>query len=99
MLGDRPECLKVFIHADLATRAERCRSQYELDPEGLEKRIQKMDRGRANYYSYYTGHDWGDMRRYDLTVNSTSTGIDGAVELIIAAAYLKEAQNAKVRQG
>ena len=41
-----------------------------------------MDRGRANYYNYYTGHTWGEMRRYDLTLNSSLTGIDGAVQLI-----------------
>ena len=42
----------------------------------------QMDRGRSNYYNYYTGHTWGDMRRYDLTINSSTTGIQGAVELI-----------------
>ena len=34
--------------------------------------------------SYYTGHTWGDMRRYDLTLNSSTSGIAGAVELICA---------------
>jgi cytidylate kinase len=82
VLGERPECLKVFIHADMKSRVERCVSEYHIPTPRMEERIVQMDRGRANYYNYYTGHTWGDMRRYDLTVNSTTSGIDGAVELI-----------------
>ncbi|MCI8869550.1 MAG: cytidylate kinase-like family protein [Lawsonibacter sp.] len=82
VLGDRPECLKIFIHAAMDSRVRRCVEEYQLKPEGIEDRIRQMDRGRANYYSYYTGHSWGDMRRYDLTVNSSATGVDGAVALI-----------------
>ena len=56
--------------------------EYHIPPSGLEQRVSGMDRGLANYYNYYTGHTWGDMRRYDLTLNSSLTGIDGAVQLI-----------------
>ncbi len=84
VLGDRPECLKVFIHADLPSRITRCVDDYHLPAEDIGRRILQMDRGRANYYNYYTGHDWGDMRRYDLALNSSVTGIEGAVELIAA---------------
>ena len=51
-----------------------------------------MDRGRSNYYNYYTGHTWGEMRRYDLTINSSVTGIEGAVDLIAALVRLRTAQ-------
>ena len=84
VLGERPECLKVFIHADMASRVERCVEEYQIPADDMEKRIIQMDRGRANYYNYYTGHTWGDMRRYDLTLNSGITGVAGAVELIVA---------------
>lgn len=82
ILSEHPECIKVFIHADLSSRIQRCLHEYHIPADGMESRINQMDRGRANYYNYYTGHTWGDMRRYDLTLNSTTTGIDGAVELI-----------------
>lgn len=85
VLGERPECLKVFIHADLQSRVERCVEEYHISSNDMKERIVRMDRGRANYYNYYTGHAWGDIRRYDLTLNSTTIGIDGAVELIAAA--------------
>ena len=82
VLGERPECLKVFVYADLPSRIQRCVEEYHIPSDDMEKRIIQMDRGRSNYYNYYTGHTWGDMRRYDLTLNSSTTGIEGAVELI-----------------
>lgn len=82
VLGDNPDCLKVFVHADLPARSQRCIQEYGLSAQGLTERINQTDRGRANYYNYYTGHTWGEMRQYDLTINSSVSGIDGAVELI-----------------
>ena len=82
VLGERPECLKVFVYADLPSRIARCVEDYHIPSDDMERRIIQMDRGRSNYYNYYTGHNWGDMRRYDLTLNSSTTGIEGAVELI-----------------
>ena len=91
VLGERPECLKVFIHADLASRVERCVEEYRIPSDDMARRIVQMDKGRANYYNYYTGHTWGDMRRYDLTLNSAITGVEGAVELIAALVKARSA--------
>lgn len=82
ILSDRPECVKVFIHAGMDSRIQRCIQDYEVPADQAQTKINQMDKGRANYYSYYTGHTWGDMRRYDLTINTSTTGIDGAVQLI-----------------
>ena len=82
ILSDRPDCVKVFIHAGMESRIQRCIHDYEDPADQAQARIAQMDKGRANYYSYYTGHTWGDMRRYDLTINTSTTGIDGAVQLI-----------------
>ena len=76
VLGERPECLKVFVHAPLEDRVVRCVEEYHIPTSNMSERIRDMDRGRANYYNYYTGHIWGEMRRYDLTLNSSVTGIE-----------------------
>jgi len=96
VLSEHDGCLKVFIHADFRARVKRCMEEYHLPPEDLEIKVRQMDRGRANYYNYYTGHTWGDMRLYDLTVNSSSAGINGAVDLI---AGLTQARAAKEEEG
>ena len=92
VLGDRPGCLRVFVHASLPSREARCLEEYHLSQEDMGKYILQMDKGRANYYNYFTGHRWGDMRRYDLTLNSGVTGIDGAVELIFAMDQKRQEQ-------
>jgi cytidylate kinase len=94
VLGERPNCLKVFIHADIPSRVRRCVQDYHLPPDDLERRIAKMDQGRANYYSYYTGHMWGDMRAYDLTINSSSTDVEGAVGVICDLVWARAAIDA-----
>lgn len=95
VLGERPECLKVFVHADMASRVERCVEEYHIPSDDMERRIVQMDKGRANYYNYYTGHIWGDMRRYDLTLNSGMIGVEGAVELIVTLVKARSAQDAQ----
>ena len=70
----------------------RCVAEYHIPSDNMESRIIQMDRGRANYYNYYTGHTWGEMRRYDLTLNSSITGINGAVEMIAQLVRLRSAQ-------
>ena len=92
ILGEDPACIKVFIHADMASRIDRCVAEYHIPSDNMESRIIQMDRGRAHYYNYYTGHTWGEMRRYDLTLNSSTTGIDGAVEMIAQLVRLRSAQ-------
>ena len=84
VLAGRPGCLKIFLHADLDSRVRRCLEDYHLPPAGVEQRIRQTDRDRSSYYTHYTGQPWGDMRWFDLTLNTAVTGIDGAVDIIAA---------------
>lgn len=96
VLGDRPGCLKVFIHGTLEDRVSRCVEEYHISTQNMIDRIREIDRGRANYYNYYnyyTGHNWGEMRRYDLTLDSSVTGIEGAVELIASLVRIRGMQD------
>ena len=77
-----PNCIKVFIHADLDSRIKRAVGEYGVDPDKVEETIKKIDKKRERYYNFYTGKKWGHMENYDLTINSTVSGIDGAVKII-----------------
>ena len=57
------------------------------DRQKAAKMIRKTEKIRRNYYQYYTDEVWGDKRNKALMINTSQTGVDGAVELIIA--YLK----------
>ena len=45
---------------------------------------------RSSYYNYYTSIKWGDLKNYDLCIDSSILGIDGTIELIKQAVALKD---------
>ncbi|MDD6734978.1 MAG: cytidylate kinase-like family protein [Clostridiales bacterium] len=74
--------LRVFIYADIETRIARVAEYENLTPQKAKDVIVKTERRRKTYYNYYTDRTWGSISGYDLCINTTNIGIDGAVELI-----------------
>ena len=54
------------------------------------KLIQRRDNQREAYYNYYTNKKWSDINSYDLCINVSDLGIDGAVETILYYMKIKE---------
>ncbi len=50
----------------------------------------KTDKKRASYYNYYSSKRWGDSKSYDLCINSSKTGADGAIKVIREFARIKQ---------
>lgn len=86
ILREFPNRLDVFIHAPLADRVERAVKEYNVPDNIAEKTVQRNDKIRARHYQYYAGEKWGDMRRYQLTLDSAALGVEGAAAVIAAAA-------------
>ncbi len=82
VLKDYADSLHVFICGDMEQKAERAVKQYEFDPSDVEKALRKKDKARANHYKYYTDSEWGKTQNYDITLNSSSFGIDECAELL-----------------
>lgn len=82
ILKDYPDSLHVFIHGDMEHKAARAVSEYGFDPEDVEKQLRKRDKARANHYKYYTDYEWGKAQNYDMTLNSSTFGIEKCVELL-----------------
>ena len=89
LLMDRPNVLKVFIHAPLEARLARVAS-YSLawSQREVAKHIRVEDHRRSAYYRYYTGEEWRDAAAYDLSLDSEELGDDGCVERICSALSL-----------
>ena len=83
-LADNPDCMHIFIHADLDHRIQRISEKMNLPANKARDTILKTDKQRASYYNYYTSKKWGDSRSYHLTLDSGHIGIDGCVDLILA---------------
>lgn len=82
ILQDKADCLKVFIHADMAFRAERIVKVYGEREESPEQRLRDKDKRRAAYHRFYTNMNWGYAENYHLTLDSGVLGIDRCVDII-----------------
>jgi cytidylate kinase len=80
------DSLNVFIHADQLHRAV-----YASELTGitsateLQKLLKRMDTGRQNYYTHYTGRKWGDLHNYHLSLDSGTLGYDLCAKFIVEA--------------
>lgn len=89
VLKDHPSLLRVFIFADKQDRVNRIVNEYGQDAKNAESVLSKIDKGRANYHKFYTGQNWRAMENYDICINTSVVGIQGAVMAIKAAAEEK----------
>lgn len=85
ILRGRDDVLKVFIHADDISRAERIVKVYGESCEKPEKRLKDKDKRRSAYYKNYTETEWGLASNYDIALDSGKLGLDACVNLLIAA--------------
>ena len=91
ILADFPGSFHVFIYADKASRMKRIQYEYGISEKDVEETLHKKDRAREAYYQIYAKRKWGRIKNYDLTLNSTSFGIEKTIELIEEAIKVKEA--------
>ncbi len=78
---------RIFVYADLPSRIARCmdrRTEEEalLTEKEMKKKILRMDKNRAKYYSFYTGQKWADKENYDLCINTTDCNIKEMASVI-----------------
>jgi len=82
VLSDMQPVFNVFLHADMEFRVKRVMEWESMSAKAAEDLCRRGDKERANYYNYYSDHEWGDGRHYDLTINTAKFGIDKTVEII-----------------
>lgn len=91
ILDDNPDVFKVFITAPMKDKIERKRPLLEGKSDAeIRAHISKIDKKRAKYYTYYTDRTWGSAATYNLCIDSSVVGIDGAVELIASAISMRK---------
>ncbi len=90
VLSERKNKVSVFVTGDMHERKRRIAERYDIEKTKIEDFIRKTDKRRANYYEYYTDRKWGIAKNYDLCLNSSLVGIEGAVKLISDFVEMKE---------
>jgi len=84
ILKDFKNVIRVFVHAPLEHCIDVVAPMKNMNRKEAEKYILKTDKRRADYYYYYTGHEWNDARNYDLCLNSAELDYDRCVSIIKA---------------
>ncbi|MBQ8483162.1 MAG: cytidylate kinase-like family protein [Bacteroidales bacterium] len=83
ILRDRTDTLDVFLTAPAEERARRVSDRAGIPYDDALEMLEKRDKGREEYYNYYTFGDWGKASNYDICVDSSILGIEGTAEFII----------------
>lgn len=82
-LADDPNLVSVFITADDKDKIQSLKELYQIDDAKAKEVMVKTDKKRSSYYNYYSNKKWGDVRSYDLCINRSPIGVDGAVAMIL----------------
>lgn len=81
---DRPNTLRVFIHAPWEYRVEKAAAKISGSREDVEKFLLRDDKRKQDYYRRFAGGVWNDATNYDLCLNSGKLGFEKCVQAIIA---------------
>lgn len=84
ILKDDENVVKVFVHAPLSFCIKTLKEMTGSPEREIEKKIEVIDKHRAEYYEYYTGRNWEDAKNYDLCLNSSQLGFEKCVEIVKA---------------
>ena len=74
--------IRLFFYAPLEDCIRRVVDQNGISAKEAEKKIAKIDKYRADYYKYYTGHAWNDARNYDFCLDTSSMSYEKLIAVV-----------------
>ena len=84
--------LKVLLSAPIEYRIKQVRARQGLADASARKYIDELDKARSRRLMEMFGSDWHDPNRYDLVLNMSKMGREGAKQVIVEAAKLEAYQ-------
>lgn len=83
ILKDNSSVIRLFCYSSKEDCIKRVVEQNGITADDAAKKIEKIDKYRAEYYKYHTGNDWNDARNYDLCINTASMPYDKLVKVVL----------------
>ena len=81
-----------FVYASrMEDRVQRARTVDGVDANRIEAYIKRRDSQRRSYNKFFTDKAWGDPDTYDLMLNTSTLGYEGAAEAILGVLRAREA--------
>ncbi|MCC8123389.1 MAG: cytidylate kinase-like family protein [Oscillospiraceae bacterium] len=68
--------VRLFIYGDEHERIQYAVKHYGVSEADAKSTVTRIDKGRANYYNYYTNNRWGELKNYDLCINTSVFPVD-----------------------
>ena len=78
-----PNKLRIFLHSNLDRRIDRVMERDGVDEEKARILIEDNDYTRELYTKTFTGRDWYDCRNYDIALDVSKFGVNGAVDFLM----------------
>ena len=83
ILKEFDHCLHVFVHADPYWRMEHMKEKMpEATEAKISEEIRAIDKARKKYCAFYTNTEVGVADYYDISLNTSSLGIETCVNII-----------------
>ena len=82
ILRDRPDLVRVFIHANKNYCVEKLMDRYGIDKAEATALWEKTNKNRADYHRHYSGTEWSDVRNYDLSIDTSRLTQDECIRII-----------------
>lgn len=74
--------VSIFLKGDIKKREENAAAEYHVPARKSHNLVKEMDQRRRTYHKYYTNEVWGMADNYDLCIDVTELGVQGAVEMV-----------------
>lgn len=84
VLKDCPNCINIFICAELEDRIKRIAQRYDMSERKAADKIKRIDRERKYYYESHTGLYWGDVDSGQILINVSRLGFERTVDVLEA---------------
>lgn len=76
------DCTDIFICAPFELRVKEVAEREGISEAEAERKVNRIDRERADYYNFFTLNKWGAAAEYNLCIDASILGIRGTAELI-----------------
>ena len=83
LLKGRANTYRVFVSAPMEYCVKWVSARDKLTEQESVEKIRRMNRKRKAFYNYTGEGKWGEAANYDLCIDSSKLGTDGAVKLIM----------------
>ena len=91
VLRDMECTLNVFLTSSKEVRVARIMEREGLNEEKAVELMERKDKGRKDYYNYYTSLKWGKSDNYNLMIDTSKVGTLCAAKII--SEYINQIKN------